>query len=127
LRHAILGVLACLFYLLIEVVCAMVAAASVAEPGLCGTAAMGRAWRLTMSGGDEQAALYVTLTLLIGRAVSKVCVLALPWFPRAAATGVAYYLLVGAAQVLSAATVTVYYFECTSRCNAEDQKAGRRE
>ncbi|KAM0847086.1 hypothetical protein ACQ4PT_055251 [Festuca glaucescens] len=123
--HAMLGVIAVLFYLFLDVVCAVAIVASVAEPGLRGTGAMGRAWRL-VSDGEVQAALYVTGTLLLDRAVSEVCILAVALLPRTAATVIAYYLMLGAAQVFSAAAVTAYYFECSKR-NVEDQKARHTE
>ncbi|KAM0840494.1 hypothetical protein ACQ4PT_059624 [Festuca glaucescens] len=124
-RHAMLGVIAVLFYLFLDVVCAVAFVASVAEPGLRGTGAMGRAWRLA-SEGEVRAVLYVTGTLLLGRAASEVCILAVALLPRAAATVITYYLLLGAAQVFSAAAVTAYYFECSKR-NVEDPKARHTE
>jgi hypothetical protein len=126
-RHAILGIIAVLFYLFLDVVCAVAVVASVAEPELRvrGTGAMGRAWLLVWD-GEVQAALYVTGTLLVGRAVSEVCILAVALLPRTAATVIAYYLLLRAAQVFSAAAVTAYYFECSKR-NVEDPKARHTE
>lgn len=91
--------------------------------------AVSRAWRL-MRGRGAQAALYIVATFALGAAVSPVYTLALRWWPRSAASGVAagvaYVLLLGAVEVFSVAAVTAYYFECRDRTEEEEIMAGHR-
>ncbi|CAL5011433.1 unnamed protein product [Urochloa decumbens] len=112
---ALLVLLASLFLVYLTVVCAVAVTVSAAEPGRHGAAAVSRAWRL-MRGRGAQAALYVVATCALGAAVSPVYTLALSWWRRSAAAGVAagvaYVLLLGAVEVFSTAAVTAFYFEC---------------
>lgn len=126
---ALLVLLASLFLLYLAVVCAVAVAVSAAEPGRRGAGAVSRAWRL-MRGRGAQAALYIVATFALGAAVSPVYTLALRWWPRSAASGVAagvaYVLLLGAVEVFSVAAVTAYYFECRDRTEEEEIMAGHR-
>ncbi|KAL6638759.1 hypothetical protein ACP70R_023618 [Stipagrostis hirtigluma subsp. patula] len=127
---ALLVLLASLFLVYLTVVCAVAVVVSAAEPGRRGAAAVSRAWRL-MRGKNAQAALYVVATCALAAAVSPVYTLALSWWPRSAASGVAagaaYVLLLGAVEVFSVAAVTAYYFECRE-CKEEEEEimAGHR-
>ncbi|KAL6659152.1 hypothetical protein ACP70R_003192 [Stipagrostis hirtigluma subsp. patula] len=127
---ALLVLLASLFLVYLTVVCAVAVVVSAAEPGRRGAAAVSRAWRL-MRGKNAQAVLYVVATCALAAAVSPVYTLALTWWPRSAATGVAagaaYVLLLGAVEVFSVAAVTAYYFECRE-CKEEEEEimAGHR-
>ncbi|XP_062192023.1 uncharacterized protein LOC133895606 [Phragmites australis] len=127
---ALLVFLASLFLVYLTVVCAVAVVVSAAEPGRRGAGAVSRAWRL-MRGRGAQAALYVVATCALGAAVSPVYTLALRWWPRSAASGVAagvaYVLLLGAVEVFSVAAVTAYYFECReSKQEEEEIMAGHR-
>ncbi|CAL5003032.1 unnamed protein product [Urochloa decumbens] len=121
---ALLVLLASLFLVYLTVVCAVAVAVSAAEPGRRGAAAVSRAWRL-MRGRGAQAALYVVATCALGAAVSPVYTLALSWWRRSAAAGVAagvaYVLLLGAVEVFSTAAVTAYYFECRESKEEEEE------
>ncbi|CAO2206298.1 unnamed protein product [Urochloa humidicola] len=121
---ALLVLLASLFLVYLAVVCAVAVAVSAAEPGRRGAAAVSRAWRL-MRGRGAQAALYVVATCALGAAVSPVYTLALSWWRRSAAAGVAagvaYVLLLGAVEVFSTAAVTAYYFECRESTEEEEE------
>ncbi|CAL5056020.1 unnamed protein product [Urochloa decumbens] len=108
--------------------------ASVAEPGLRGAGAVGRARRL-MRGGRRlaQAALYSLVAWALHRAVWRMHAAAVARLPRSGLLGTAVpfsldavvvYLLVGALKVLCAATITAYYFDCR---RTEGDKAGHRE
>ncbi|KAJ1267933.1 hypothetical protein BS78_07G096800 [Paspalum vaginatum] len=124
------ALLASLFLVYLTVVCAVAVAVSAAEPGRRGAGAVSRAWRL-MRGRGAQAALYVVATWGLGAAVSPVYTLALAWWPRSAArgvaAGVAYVLLLGAVEVFSVAAVTAYYFHCRERTEElEEIMAGHR-
>ncbi|KAL6842272.1 hypothetical protein ACP4OV_027920 [Aristida adscensionis] len=127
---ALLVLLASLFLVYLSVVCAVAVVASAAEPGRRGAGAVSRAWRL-MRGKNAQAVLYVVATFALGAAVSPVYTLAVRWWPRSAAGGVAagaaYVLLLGAVEVFSVAAVTAYYFECReSKEEEEEIMAGHR-
>ncbi|XP_066325643.1 uncharacterized protein [Miscanthus floridulus] len=127
---ALLALLTALFLVYLTVVCAVSVAVSAAEPGRRGAGAVSRAWRL-MRGRAAQAAVYVVATCALGAAVSPVYTLALSWWPRSAAAGVAagvaYVLLLGAVEVFSVAAVTAYYFECRESVEeVEEIMAGHR-
>ncbi|KAF8654949.1 hypothetical protein HU200_061381 [Digitaria exilis] len=127
---ALLVLLASLFLVYLNVVCAVAVVVSAAEPGRRGAGAVSRAWRL-MSGRAAQAVLYVVATCALGVAVSPVYTLALSWWPRNAASGVAagvaYVLLLGAVEVFSTVAVTAYYFQCReSKEEFEEIMAGLR-
>ncbi|XP_066352850.1 uncharacterized protein [Miscanthus floridulus] len=126
----LLALLAVLFLVYLTVVCTVAVAVSAAEPGRRGAGAVGRAWRL-MRGRGAQAVVYVVATCALGAAVSPVYTLALSWWPRSAAAGVAagvaYVLLLGAVEVFSVAAVTAYYFECRESVEeVEEIMAGHR-
>ncbi|KAL5221898.1 hypothetical protein ABZP36_026611 [Zizania latifolia] len=118
--------LASLFLVYLTVVCAVAVVVSAAEPGRRGAGAVSRAWRL-MQGKNAQAVLYLVATFALAAAVSPVYTLALRWWPRSAAAGVAagvaYVLLLGAVEVFSVATVTAYYFECREMKQVEEDMA----
>ncbi|TVU42147.1 hypothetical protein EJB05_08539, partial [Eragrostis curvula] len=129
---ALLVLLASLFLVYLTVVCSVAVVVSAAEggSGRRGAAAVSRAWRL-MRGRAAQAALYVVATCALGALVSPMYTLAVRWWPRSAAAGVAagvaYVLLLGAVEVFSVAAVTAYYFECReSKEEEEEIMAGHR-
>uniref|UniRef100_A0A0D9X5W8 Uncharacterized protein n=1 Tax=Leersia perrieri TaxID=77586 RepID=A0A0D9X5W8_9ORYZ len=118
--------LASLFLVYLTVVVAVSVVVSAAENARRGAGAVSRAWRL-MSGKNAQAVVYVAATFALAAAVSPVYTLALRWWPRSAAAGVAagvaYVLLLGAVEVFSVAAVTAYYFECREMKQAEEDMA----
>ncbi|EES13605.1 hypothetical protein BDA96_07G094400 [Sorghum bicolor] len=127
---ALLALLAALFLVYLTVVCDVAVAVSAAEPGRRGAGAVSRAWRL-MRGRGAQAVVYVVATCALSAAVSPVYTLAVRWWPRSAAAGVAagvaYVLLLGAVEVFSVAAVTAYYFECRESVEeVEEIMAGHR-
>ncbi|KAL6626479.1 hypothetical protein ACP70R_030205 [Stipagrostis hirtigluma subsp. patula] len=108
--HLLLLFLALLFYLYLEVVCAVALVASAAEPGLRGMGAVRRAWRL-VRGSNAQVALYMAATWALGRAISPLYNVAIVCLPHSATTvlwvdAAVMYSLLAALDVFSVAAVT---------------------
>lgn len=102
--------------------CSLSVVVAVAEPGCCGAAAFGMAWRLA-KGRKRQVMLHAAAAAALGATVSPVHTLAGTWAGNSAALEVLLLFvhapLVSLVQLFAACALTALYYEC--RENSDGQ------